>query len=140
MTRTVVALIVTVLSAAAVYTQSKADEALPTAQQKVLSAWRTCNVAELSKIVTNDFEMIHGSGARDDKTSFLKSVSTCSLDDIRFDISRVRLYGDSAILQGMYRWKQKQGSGGSGERMEVWVKQGGNWMFATHAATASASR
>ena len=139
MTRVLIALTVAVLSAAGVSAQSKDEEAVRAAQKRFLTAWRTCNGAELSRTVTSDFEMIHGGGRAEDKTQFLKGAAACSIAEIRFDVSRVRLYGDTAILQGMYHWKLKQGSVGSGKRMEVWVKQEGNWMFATHAATVSPS-
>ena len=53
------------------------------AQQKFVDAYRTCNVAELNKLVTDDMQFIHVGGMTQDKTTFVAGVGQCALADLK---------------------------------------------------------
>jgi ketosteroid isomerase-like protein len=129
-------LAVAILTAGSVYAQAKPEDAVLAAQTKFVDAYRTCNVAEMNKIVTDDMQFIHVGGNTQDKAQFIAGVSACSLADLRIDVSKVRMYGDAAIIQGMFNFKLKQGTGGTLVISEVFVKRNGNWQFASHQSTA----
>jgi ketosteroid isomerase-like protein len=132
-------LAIAILAAGSVYAQSKPEDAVLAAQKKFVDAYRTCNVAEMNTIVTDDMQFIHVGGNTQDKAQFVAGIGTCSLADLRIDVSKVRIYGDAAIIQGMFNYKPKQGAGGTLVISEVFVKKNGAWQFASHQSTLPAA-
>jgi ketosteroid isomerase-like protein len=137
MTRTLITATIAVVMTTSAFAQSKAGDVLA-AQQEFVTAYRTCNIGDLERMVTDDMRFIHVGGTTEDRAAFIKGVSTCGLADLRVDVSNVRMYGDAAVLQGMFHYKTKQGPAGTLIISEVFVKQGGAWRFASHQSTAPA--
>lgn len=115
------------------------DAALMAAQSRFQEAQKTCDAAGMAKLVTEDMLVLHADGRVEDKQAFAKFVSQCVLEDIRFDVKTVRLYGDVAVLTGTLPFKIKQGPSMSFAVTQVYVKRNGTWLFASHQSTDAAS-
>lgn len=108
--------------------------------QRFITAQKTCNTAELNKIVTDDMQFIHMAGNTQDKAAFVAGVGGCALSNLTLDVTKVRLYGDNtAILQGTQVHTLKNGTQGTLIVSQVYVKQNGAWKFASHQSTAPAA-
>lgn len=108
--------------------------------QRFITAQKTCNTAELNKIVTDDMQFIHMAGNTQDKTAFVAGVGACALSNLTLDVTKVRLYGDNtAIVQGTQVHTLKNGMSGTLIVSQVYVKQNGAWKFASHQSTAQAA-
>ncbi len=110
-----------------------------TAQKKFIEAYKTCNVPELSKLITSDMQFIHVGGMTQDKTSFVAGVGGCALSNLVLEVSKVRMYGDTAVIQGTQTHTLKNGTSGTLVVSQVYVKQNGAWLFASHQSTAPAA-
>lgn len=115
------------------------DPALMAAQQKFHNAQKTCNVAEISQMVTDDMMFLHADGRVEDKKAFTDFVSKCSLSDIRLDVKTARIYGDVAILTGDLPFTVTQGPSMSFVVSQMYVKRQGKWLFASHQSTDAKS-
>jgi len=108
--------------------------------QRFITAQKTCNTAELNKIVADDMQFIHVGGNTQDKAAFVAGVGGCALSNLTLDVNKVRVYGDStAIVQGTQVHTLKSGMSGTLIVSQVYVKQGGAWKFASHQSTAPAT-
>jgi uncharacterized protein (TIGR02246 family) len=108
--------------------------------QRFITAQKTCNTAELNKIVADDMQFIHVGGMTQDKMAFVQGVGGCALSNLTLDVNKVRVYGDAtAILQGTQVHTLKNGTGGTLIVSQVYVKQNGAWKFASHQSTAPAA-
>ena len=108
------------------------------AQKKFIAAYKTCNVPELSKLITGDMQFIHVGGHTQDKAQFVAGVGSCPLSNLALEVSKVRMYGDTAIIQGTQTHTGKNGTSGTLIVSQVYVKQDGSWLFASHQSTAPA--
>ena len=143
MKRTVIGVVVAAVAVCGAFVQAKesgAQDAALAAQKKFVEAYRTCNVPEMNKIVTEDMQFIHVGGMTQDRTTFVNGVGQCSLADLNVEVTKVRMYGDAAVIMGKFNYKTKQGPAGMLIISEVFVKQNGAWRFASHQSTAPASR
>ncbi len=105
------------------------------AQKKFFEAYRTCNIPQLNAVITDDMQFIHAGGMTQDRASFVAGVGACVLADLTIDVTKVRVYGDTAIIQGSQVHTLKNGTKGTLLVSEVFVKQGGAWKFASHQST-----
>src|SRR5215831_8694877 len=85
-----------------------ADDVL-LAAQKLHNAMKTCNVADINQMVTDDMLWLHANALVQDKKSFAAGVAGCGFEDIHLDVKTARLYGDVAILTGNLPYKLKKG-------------------------------
>ncbi len=115
-----------------------AQNAALAAQKKFLEAYKTCNVAEMNTLVTDDMQFIHTGGNTQDKAQFVAGVGSCSLTDLTLDITKVRMYGDTAIISGKFNYATKA-TKGTLIISEVYVKKDGHWLFASHQSTEPAA-
>lgn len=108
--------------------------------QRFIDAQKTCNVAELNKIVADDMQFIHVGGNTQDRSAFVAGVGGCALSNLTLDVTKVRVYGDAtAIVQGTQVHTLKNGTSGTLIVSQVYVKQNGAWKFASHQSTAPAA-
>jgi ketosteroid isomerase-like protein len=135
MKRIVTGFVVVACGARLAYGDPSQDAALA-AQKKFVEAYRTCNVSAMNQIVTDDMQFIHVGGNTQDKAQFVAGVGACGLADLTIDVTKVRMYGETAVLQGNLHYKSKQGPGGMLIVSEVFVKRQGAWQFASHQSTA----
>jgi uncharacterized protein (TIGR02246 family) len=108
-------------------------------EKKFIDAQKTCNVAELNTVVADDMQFIHVGGNTQDKAAFVAGVGMCALSNLTLDVTKVRLYGDTAVLQGTQVHTLKNGTSGTLIVSQVYVKQNGAWKFASHQSTAPAA-
>jgi hypothetical protein len=108
------------------------------------SAWNLAeevkNASVLDQMLAATFVYTDFDGSFSDKSEFLKNVksSPASSDQITDQDIRVRLYGDSAIVTGVY--KQKGVENGKpftrrGRFTDTWVNQNGVWLCVASQAT-----
>lgn len=134
----VIGLALTLLGAQVSFADTQQD--ITALAQRFITAQKTCNTAELNKMVTDDMQFIHVGGMTQDKTAFVQGVGGCALSNLTLDVTKVRVYGDTAILQGTQVHTLKNGTGGTLIVSQVYVKQGGTWKFASHQSTAPAQQ
>src|SRR5262245_41583932 len=67
-------------------------DAIVAAHKQFVEAWKTCNVNDLSNIVTDDLRFIHINSSVETKAEFSKGVSACALLDLRDEVTNVRMY------------------------------------------------
>lgn len=132
----VIGLALTVLGANVAFADAQQD--VVALAQRFIAAQKSCNTAELHKMVADDMQFIHVGGMTQDKTTFVQGVGACALSNLTLDVTKVRLYGDTAILQGTQVHTLKNGTSGTLIVSQVYVKQGGTWKFASHQSTAPA--
>lgn len=116
----------------------KVDPDVMAAQKKFHNAQKTCNVAEINQLVTDDMLFLHANAVVEDKKAFTDFVSKCVLADIQFDVKTARMYGDVAILTGNLPFTIKQGPSMTYLVSQVYVKRQGKWLFASHQSTDAA--
>ena len=138
MKRTVIGIATVVLGASLAWADAQQDALA--AQKQFIAAYKTCNVPELNKLITGDMQFIHVGGNTQDKAQFVAAVGGCSLSNLALEVSKVRLYGDTAIIQGTQTHTGKNGTSGTLIVSQVYVKQNGAWKFASHQSTAPAAK
>ena len=134
----VIGFVVMVLGAG-VASADPSQDAVMAVQKKFIDAQKTCNVAELNTIVTDDMQFIHVGGNTQDKAAFVKGVGGCALSNLTLDVTKVRMYGDTAVVQGTQVHTLKNGMSGTLIVSQVYVKKNGAWLFASHQSTAPAA-
>ena len=134
----VIGLALTLLGAQVSFADTQQD--ITALAQRFITAQKTCNTAELNKIVADDMQFIHVGGMTQDKAAFVAGVGGCALSNLTLDVTKVRVYGDTAILQGTQVHTLKNGTSGTLIVSQVYVKQGGTWKFASHQSTAPAQQ
>jgi uncharacterized protein (TIGR02246 family) len=112
------------------------------AQKTFYQAYRTCNEQDMASLVTDDLMYLFSVGfMHKGKTEFLKSLEPagCGWDvlQVDVDINDVRIYGDTAILFGNFRYKGKNAEPIDANlmAMQVFVKRDGKWLFAANSTT-----
>ena len=112
------------------------------AQKQFYQAYRTCNEQDMASLVTDDLMYLFSVGfMHKGKTEFLKSLEPagCGWDvlQVDVDINDVRIYGDTAILFGNFRYKGKNAEPIDANlmAMQVFVKRDGKWLFAANSTT-----
>ena len=85
--------------------------------------------ATLNRIFADDFTAINNDGSFVDKAAMsqmLKS-SRVSLDEIRTDEFKLRLYGTTAVVTGRATYIRDGKPLGTSSHTEVWSRRGGRW-------------
>jgi imidazolonepropionase-like amidohydrolase/ketosteroid isomerase-like protein len=110
-------------------------------QQQFAEAYRTCDVQRMGSLVTDDLLLLHSTGTLQNKAEFLKGVAACNYDEMAIEPDSVRFYGDAAIVMSSMPVRIKKSSTvhpGLGLTLlvtEVFVKQKGRWLLASHQTT-----
>jgi ketosteroid isomerase-like protein len=124
-----------ILVVAGGHAQSKDHDAVADAGRRFAAAFETCNVGAINAMVTDDMQFIHSDGRIQGKAEFAGEVAGCALAKLQVEVSKVRMYGDAAILQGVFQFTTKKGQPGKLLISEVFVRRNGNWLFASHQST-----
>jgi ketosteroid isomerase-like protein len=117
--------------------QSPDHDAAAAASRKFAAAFKSCDTPGIAAMVTDDMQFIHVDGRIQGKTELTAEVAGCALSDLRLNITRVRTYGEAAIVQGTYDVTTKDGRVHKLLISEVFVRRNGSWFFASHQSTAA---
>lgn len=108
-----------------------ADE-LGTKNERILELEEAGSKKELDRLLHNDFTIIRGNGAKEDRDAFLKAVPANAGRGRRMaDQPEVRLYGDCAFITCIVTTtKNPDGSPGGGRfwNTRLFVRQAGEWL------------
>ncbi|MEQ1897638.1 MAG: nuclear transport factor 2 family protein [Vicinamibacterales bacterium] len=131
-----------VASASASFGQSKGTDEIVAAEKSWTDAYQACDLPAMGRILSDDLTLIqHTNGGTMTKEAFVKSVGACAMEKVINDPSRVRVYGDTATVQGTSTYHIKNSATPiSVIFTRVWVKNGGQWQVVNHQSTGLPAR
>ena len=111
-----------------------AREEVLAAQKRFYKAYESCDAKAMEPLVVDDLMYWHSTGGlQKSKAELLKSLTpNCTIEQLRVDVTNVRIYGDTAILFGDLHFKAKTGEPTRGGQIasQVFVRRNGRWLFA----------
>ena len=110
-------------------------------EKNYADAYRTCNLDLMDRVLADDFIHMHSSGATDDRQKWLTYLRECPLEELQVEVTKVRSYGDTALVHGTFKVKnRKMGPRLSGpiSFTRVYVRQSGAWRLVLSQQSASA--
>ena len=129
--------------------QETVKEEVLAAQKRFYQAYESCDAEAMEFLVTEDMMYLHSTGdLQSNKTELLESMVTedgeadsalaseCFLEILRVDVDNIRIYGDAAVLFGDLHVKGKGAPKIKAQlrSSQVFVKQDGQWLFASNAS------
>src|SRR5262245_46635871 len=87
-------------AASTLLAQSKANDEVLAAEKAWADSYQACNMAGMGRLLSDDMSMIQHNGVKATKEGFLKVMSSCSIEKVANDAQRVRVYGDTAAVEG----------------------------------------
>jgi lactoylglutathione lyase len=117
--------------------QTPAEQELIATQQQIDDAIVAADIPRLQDAYTEDFYFKHGTGAVDDKTSWLKSVEKNRGNFLARQHSNVQvdLHGDIGVTHGNLRVTRKDQNGYLLDYVRVYRRQDGRWQLLSHRTT-----
>ncbi|MEA2176349.1 MAG: hypothetical protein QOD00_3941 [Blastocatellia bacterium] len=109
------------------------EKRLNALERKLMDAVKLQDAPALKRILSDDFTLTSALSARtmQDKTQYLEStLRDWQLKSYDFDKLNVRIYGDTALINGLYKQEAVvagKPSSGSFLLTDVWVRQDGQW-------------
>ncbi|HXG68847.1 MAG TPA: DUF4440 domain-containing protein [Blastocatellia bacterium] len=111
------------------------------------AAWQKPDAETLKRILADDFTLTSSlsTGELTDKAGYIDlAVNRAKVSEHGFDKTKVRVYGDTAVVNTLFRMKATlDGKDWSGDFLftDVWVKRGGQWqLVARHASRPAAMK
>ena len=126
-----------VASASASVGQSRGTDDIVAAEKAWADAYQACDLPAMGRILSDDLTLIqHTTGGTMTKEPFIKSVGACAMEKVINDPARIRVYGDTAAVQGTSTYHIKNVATPSSVIFtRVWVKNGGQWQVVNHQST-----
>lgn len=98
------------------------------------------DASALNQLLSDDLTYTHSTGETQSKAEFIASVSKGEIryNSIRFESSKARVYGDTAVIVSHLRIKLTTGGKNIDLHpcfLDVWVKKNGRWQMVAHQAT-----
>ncbi len=123
--------------ASAAQAQTKGHDEVLAAEKAWADSYQSCDMPVMGRLLSDDLTLIqHTNGSTMGKEPFLKSVAACSMDKVQNDPQRVRVYGDTAVVQGTSTYTiKKMAEPISVIFTRVWVKTNGAWQVVNHQST-----
>lgn len=121
-------------------TGSKDKDAVFTAEKARFAAMVSQDYATLGQLLGTDLFYQHSNGDVDNKTSFIQSIKDGKrrYDAITLDESTIRIYGKTAVINGICSYTQRFADGDPNNRQlrytDVWVKRGRQWQLVSWQA------
>ena len=113
------------------------ERRLNTLEHRWMDAIKVRDAAALKRILADDFTLtsVQPAGALTDKTKYIESaLRDWELSSYSFDKLAVRVYGNTAVVNALYRQRAAvAGKESSGDFLitDVWVKQDKRWRVVT---------
>jgi len=127
-------LILSALTATA-QTGAKDKDAVVAAEKARFAALVAKDYAALDQLSGDELLYQHSNGDVDNKTSFIQSINDGkrSYDAITPDSSAVRIYGNTAVVNGICSYRQRYADGKPNNSQlrysSVWVKRSRRWQL-----------
>ena len=117
--------------------QSKSHDEVIAAEKAWARSYQSCDMVAMGRLLSNDMLLIqHTNGATTTKEQFLKGMATCSIEKVENDPQRVRVYGNTAAVQGKSTYTIKRMTEPiSIIYTRVWVKTNEAWQIVNHQST-----
>lgn len=131
-------------AAGAEETFEQIEKRLRALEGRWMEAIKTQDGATLDRILADDFTFVgdHTIAASLDKANYTESaLKNWRLTSYSFDSLSVRVYGDTAVVNGVYKQQAVvAGKPWSGEFLvtDVWIKQGKRWRVVTRHLSPAA--
>ncbi len=121
-------------------TGSKDKDAVIAAEKARFAAQVAQNYATLDQLLGDELFYQHSNGDVDNKTTLIQSIRDGKrrYESITLDSSAVRIYGNTAIINGICSYTQQFANGDPNNRKlrytDVWVKRGRRWQLVSWQA------
>lgn len=111
------------------------EEMLRQLEREVLDAWELPGDAEtVDRLYSEDFLAINANGSYSDKQGAVEMVEAAEfpvVEEVVNDETRVREFGNTAVITGRSKWVDPEGEGtGVVRHTMIWVKEDGRWQMA----------
>ena len=136
MTRLTIAALLVAMSSV-VFGQSKGEQEIQAAEKAWADSYQACDMPTMGTLLSDDLTLInHTNGGTMGKEAFVKSMASCSMEKVTNDPARIRVYGDTAVVQGSSMYNiRKMAAPISVIFTRVWVKTKGQWQVVNHQST-----
>jgi ketosteroid isomerase-like protein len=119
---------------------TKDHEAVLHAERRWSEALVKQDVSALKELYADDLVYVHSGGNRETKTEFIRRVETGGLkyDSLELVNPEVRMYGDVAIVNGMFDVRVTSDGSPINTRVvyiHVYARQAGTWRMVAHQTT-----
>lgn len=114
------------------------EQVLRKLEREWLDAYLNKDVAAMRRILADDFTITYGDGSVRDKAETIRSLSLSKKNPEEYhwtEDSKVRVYGDAAIITGrfLYRRAKDQEPNGASRYTDTYVRRKGHWqVVASH--------
>lgn len=121
-----------------IYTRAKAasdEEELAELQQVWCRAEAGRDVATLGRLLANEYVLVISDGTPLTRAQLISEVQSgqSPTTGLTVEGTRVRLYGDMAVVKGIVKWADAGGTRHQSLFTETWLKRDGRWQcLATH--------
>jgi len=121
-------------------TGSKDKDAVITTEKARFAAMVSKNYATLDQLLGDELFYQHSNGDVDNKATFIQSIKDGKrlYETITLDSSAVRIYGSTAIINGICSYTQHFADGDPNNRKlrytDVWIKRGRRWQLVSWQA------
>ena len=119
------------------YAQSNVEAIILEIEKSRFNAMVKKNIDKLEELIGDDLYYVHSNGNIDTKESFINAIKEGdrSYDDITIDKANIRIYGNTAIINGecTYHRKNQDGSPNNTRLLftNVYVKPNDSWQMVT---------
>jgi hypothetical protein len=101
-----------------------------------IDAFMGCNVGWYEEHLADEFVCIRSDGSLLDKEEFLRlTAQGPDVIQYRLDRVRVRVYGDTALVQATGLFTRKDGSPGKSRYIDIYARNGGEWKVVSAQTT-----
>nr|WKN39003.1 nuclear transport factor 2 family protein [Tunicatimonas sp. TK19036] len=118
-----------------IYGQSSLESSILALEKSRFDAMVRKDINKLNSLISDDLCYVHSNGKVDTKESFIGAIEagSSSYDDITVEKANVRIYENTAIINGECTYHRKK-EDGSPDNVQlrytnVYVKQNGEWQM-----------
>src|SRR5262245_48960364 len=120
---------------AGTFARSKPADEILAADNAWARAFAACDTAGMEKLLGDDLLFIYYDAKTDTKPKFMASFARCYNERARSEEQTVRVYGDTGVVTGVLRYKNKTTPENALVYTRVFVRRGGAWRLVSHQST-----